>query len=118
MKHVIVAQDLSCFGKCSLTIALPVLSTAQIATSVFPSALLSSHTGGLGKVHIKDLHEDMQAILRHWQSIPFSIDALYSGYVANIEQMEQIHALFSQYRSWKIVCILMQRFAISYAYLM
>ena len=57
MKHVIVAQDLSCFGKCSLTIALPVLSTAQIATSVFPSALLSSHTGGLGKVHIKDLHE-------------------------------------------------------------
>lgn len=104
MKHVIVAQDLSCFGKCSLTIALPVLSTAQIATSVFPNALLSSHTGGLGKVHIKDLHEDMQAILRHWQSIPFSIDALYSGYVANIEQMEQIHALFSQYpHAFKLV---------------
>ena len=99
MKHVIVAQDLSCFGKCSLTIALPVLSTAQIATSVFPSALLSSHTGGLGKVHIKDLHEDMQAILRHWQSIPFSIDAHYSGYVANIEQMEQIQEQVSQMKT-------------------
>lgn len=104
MKHVIVAQDLSCFGKCSLTIALPVLSSAHLATSVLPSALLSTHTGGLGKPYVKGLSEDMRKILTHWLSLPLPVDALYSGYVADLDQLEAIDALFTQYpKALKVV---------------
>ena len=52
MKRVAVMQDLSCYGKCALTVALPLLSAAGCAVSVLPTAVLSTHTGGLGTPHV------------------------------------------------------------------
>ena len=43
--QVLSIQDLSCMGKCSLTVALPILSAMGISTSVLPTAVLSTHTG-------------------------------------------------------------------------
>lgn len=97
MKHGVCIQDLSCFGKCSLTIVLPVLSSAQVATSVLPTALLSTHTGGLGIPYHRDLEPDMKEIITHWSNLPFSVDFLYSGYVSSLAQVSHIHSLFLQY---------------------
>lgn len=97
MKHVICIQDLSCFGKCSLTIALPVLSSANVAVSVLPTALLSTHTGGLGRPYHRDLQQDMKEIRHHWKQLDFPVDAIYSAYVSNLAQLEQIEALFDTY---------------------
>lgn len=97
MKHVICVQDLSCFGKCSLTIALPVLSSAGIQTSVLPTALLSTHTGGLGTPHIHDLKKDMTQIIKHWSTLSIPVDSIYSGYVSNCEQLQEIESLFALY---------------------
>ena len=44
-KRALAVHDISCFGRCSLTVALPVLSAAGIETSVLPTAVLSTHTG-------------------------------------------------------------------------
>ena len=60
--RVATVQDLSCFGKCALTMALPVLSAMGHETSVLPTALLSTHTGGLGKPYVRDLTADSQAV--------------------------------------------------------
>lgn len=97
IKHVICIQDISCFGKCSLTIALPVLNVARLHVTPLPTALLSAHTGGLGKPYIHDLHQDMKEIRNHWKSIPFPVNALYSGYASNQMQIAEIIALFQQY---------------------
>lgn len=98
-KKIICVQDLSCFGKCSLTIALPILSCAEMEAIPLPTALLSTHTGGLGKAHIHDLSADMKAIRSHWETLSLPIDVLYSGYVSDHEQLKQIHALMAQYPS-------------------
>lgn len=104
MKHVLCIQDLSCFGKCSLSVALPVLSVAGIQTSVLPTALLSTHTGGLGQPYKRDLQKDMDAIRRHWALLNLSIDAIYSGYVSNLAQLHEILHVFDQYpQALKIV---------------
>lgn len=95
--HVICIQDLSCFGKCSLTISLPVLSSAGISVTPLPTALLSTHTGGLGKPYRLDLAPAMREIRHHWQTLSFPVAALYSSYVSHSTQVAEIAALFSQY---------------------
>lgn len=96
-QNVICIQDLSCFGKCSLTISLPVLSSIGLSVTPLPTALLSTHTGGLGKPYMLDLCDSMHEILNHWRELDLSVSALYSGYVSHAAQLNEISHLFSQY---------------------
>lgn len=81
-------HDLSGFGKCSLTVALPVLSAAGIEGSCIPTAVLSTHTGGFEGYTFRDLTEDLPAFLKHWQSLDLKFDAVYSGYLGSPKQAE------------------------------
>lgn len=51
-KRVAAIHDLSGFGKCSLTVALPILSAAGIEACAMPTAILSTHTGGISRIHL------------------------------------------------------------------
>lgn len=68
-KRVAAIHDLSGFGKCSLTVALPILSAAGIETSALPTAILSTHTGGISGYTYRDLTEDMRPVMKHWKSL-------------------------------------------------
>ncbi len=97
MKRVLSIQDLSCLGKCSLTVALPILSAMGCSCSVLPTAVLSTHTA-FPAPHIHSLTEDMVPVARHWQSIGAQFDAVTVGYLSDARQMdavEQVLALFS-----------------------
>ena len=60
MSHKIVSvQDISCYGQCSLTVALPVLSALGVETAILPSAILSTHTGGFTGFTVLDLTDEM-----------------------------------------------------------
>lgn len=96
-KKVICVQDLSCFGKCSLTITMPVLACAGIEVVPLPTALLSTHTGGLGHPYIHDLSREIKAIRAHWKTLSLPIHVLYCGYVSDLAQLAQIQALIKQY---------------------
>ena len=89
-KRAIAVHDISCVGRCSLTVALPILSAAGIETSVLPTALLSTHTGEFtGYTHL-DLSSQLQPISEHLQSLNLTWDAFYSGYIASTEQVAQV----------------------------
>ena len=62
-----IRQDFSCFGKCSITVALPVLSSMGISCSVVPTSVLSTHTGGFGKPEIIHLTQAAEGMWQHWQ---------------------------------------------------
>ena len=80
--RAIVVQDISCVGRCSLTVALPVLSAAGVNTAVVPTALLSTHTGEFtGYTHL-DLSGQLLPIARHIETLGLHFDAFYSGYLA------------------------------------
>ena len=85
MKKILVIQDLSCVGKCSVTVALPILSTMGISCSVLPTAVLSTHTAFPGP-HIRPLTEDIVPIAEHLQQVGAEFDAILVGYLANPEQ--------------------------------
>ena len=89
MKRIVTMQDLSCLGKCSLTVAHPVLSAMGCACSVLPTAVLSTHTG-FPAPHVRSLTEEIIPICDHWKSVGVEFDAILVGYLSDPEQAEAV----------------------------
>ena len=87
---ILTIQDISCYGQCSITVALPVISAFGIETAVLPSAVLSTHTSGFTNYTVRDLTEDLPAIKEHWESEGIYFDAIYTGFIASAEQLDYI----------------------------
>jgi pyridoxine kinase len=104
-KRVITIQDISCIGKCSLTVALPILSAAGLETSILPTAILSTHTGGFSGYTFRDLTEDVEPICAHWKSLAISTDAIYTGYLGSEEQQQLIAGIFRDFRGPKTLIL-------------
>lgn len=97
MKRVLTIQDISCLGKCSLTIALPVISALGSETVILPTAVLSTHTM-FSNFTCKDLSDQIEPIEEHWKSEGFTFDAIYTGYLGTAEQIDQMKELFKTFR--------------------
>ena len=87
---ILTIQDISCFGQCSITVALPVISAFGIETAILPSAVLSTHTAGFTDFTVRDLTEDLPEIRKHWEKEGISFDAIYTGFIASAEQLDYI----------------------------
>ncbi len=93
--RVAAIHDISCIGRCSLTVALPVLSCMGIETSVIPTAVLSTHTGEFTGYTFRDLTDDILPVAKHWQTLNRHFDAFYTGYFGNIRQLEIVEQVFA-----------------------
>lgn len=96
MKRVLTIQDISCLGKCSVTIALPVISALGSETVILPTALLSTHTMFSGFT-VKDLSDQIEPITKHWLSEGVKFDAIYTGYLGTPEQIDMMKELFREF---------------------
>ncbi|MGM9648131.1 MAG: pyridoxamine kinase [Eubacteriales bacterium] len=97
MKRLLSVQDISCFGKCSLTVALPIVSAMGVECAALPTAVLSTHTGcGFRDYTFRDLTDDIPAIARHWESLGLSFDTVESGYIGTRRQAELVKELFDR----------------------
>ena len=94
-KRILTVQDISCLGQCSGTVALTVLSACGLETCIIPSAVLSTHTGGFKGYTFRDLTEDIPAIQKHWLDTGITFDAIYTGYLGNHEQIDDVKSIFS-----------------------
>ncbi len=88
--RVLAINDISCVGKCSLTATLPILSACGVECTPLPTALLSTHTGGFHGYTLRDLTEDIPAVLSHWKSLGLQFDYIYSGYLGSIAQIDLV----------------------------
>ena len=88
---IVSVQDISCYGQCSLTVALPILSALGVETAILPSAILSTHTGGFTGFTVLDLTEEMPKILKHWINEGIKFDAIYTGYIGDTRQFDIIN---------------------------
>ena len=102
MKQVLSVQDLSCLGKCSLTVALPVISAMGCACSVLPTTLLSTHTA-FPDPHRRSLTEDMDAICAHWQSIGARFDAVSVGYLCDPGQVSAVQRVLDAFPGLRVI---------------
>ena len=93
MKRIVTIQDISCVGKCSITVALPVISAIGVEAAILPTAVLSTHTMFRGYT-VKDLADQIDPISRHWQELGLTFDAIYTGYLASADQIGQVRQFF------------------------
>ena len=96
MKRIMTIQDITCFGKCSVTIALPVISAIGVETAILPTALLSAHTLFPDNTKL-DLGEEMPRIAGQWKRNGISFDAIYIGYLGTARGIETALHVIDQF---------------------
>lgn len=88
MKRMALLNDLSCFGKCSLSVAMPILSACGVETVPLPTAILSTHTAeGFGDYAMRDLTDEMKTFAAHWRQLQIKFDGICTGFFASVEQL-------------------------------
>ena len=96
MKRIMTIQDISCVGKCSLTVALPIISAAGVEAGVIPTAVLSTHTA-FPKFTFCDLTDEIQKISDTFEELSIDFDAVYTGYLGSFEQLSLVSDFFDRF---------------------
>ena len=85
--RIAAIHDLSGFGRCSLTIVMPVLSAMGLQCCPLPTAYLSTHTGGFTGNTFLDMTEELGKAMAHWERLGLTFEAIYTGFMGNERQM-------------------------------
>ena len=97
VKRIAAIHDLSCFGRCALTVVIPTLSALGYQVVPVPTALLSTHTGGFSDMYFKDLTSSMEDIHRHFSELDLTFDAIYTGFLGSEAQIEHVEAFIDRF---------------------
>ncbi|MBI6862781.1 pyridoxamine kinase [Lysinibacillus sp. RSDA_15] len=98
MKKVAVIQDMSSFGKCSLTAAMPVLSVMGMQAVPLPTAILTAQTG-YSSFYCEDLTSRMDYFMDEWSKLGASFDGIHTGFVTGKEQIDNIFRFLGMFHS-------------------
>ena len=90
-------QDISCVGKCSLTVALPIISAAGVEAAVLPTAVLSTHTA-FSEFTFRDLTDEIAPIGETLKRLNIDFDAIYTGYLGSFEQLSLVGKFFDDFK--------------------
>lgn len=100
-KKVVAIHDISCYGRCSLTVALPILSSAGINTPIIPTAVLSTFVGPFPDFTYRDMTEDIIPVVEHWKDMGFEFDAIYTGFLGSKAQVDVVRKAIKMMKSSK-----------------
>ncbi len=95
---ILAISDISCASHASLTTAVAILTAMGHDVSILPIALLSTQTGGVSDFIYQDLGEEIDKITSHWDSLDITFDAVYTGYLGNLKNINKITALVQNYK--------------------
>ena len=98
MKRIVTVQDVSCVGKCSLTVALPVISACGVETAVIPTAVLSTHTA-FPSFTFRDLTDEITPVAENWKAAGIGFDAVYTGYLGSERQIALMERFIEDFRT-------------------
>ena len=96
--RVAAIHDMSGFGRCSLTVAIPILSAMGLQCCPLPTAFLSTHTGGFEGFTFLDMTDEMPRVARHWKSLDLEFQAIYSGFLGSERQIGMVADFIRDFR--------------------
>lgn len=97
VKRVAAIHDMSGFGRCSLTVAIPVLSAMGAQVCPLPTAYLSTHTADFEGFTLLDMTDQFEPVSNHWASLGLAFDAIYSGFLASAKQIDLIRGFIARF---------------------
>ena len=102
MKRIITIQDISCVGRCSLTVALPIISAAGVEAAVLPTAVLSTHTA-FPKFTFCDLTDEIPKISDTLNELNIGFDAIYTGYLGSFRQLSLVSDFIDRFKGATVI---------------
>lgn len=97
--RVAAIHDMSGFGRCSLTVAIPILSAMGVQCCPLPTAFLSTHTGGFEGFTFLDMTGEMPKVAAHWKSLNLDFQAIYSGFLGSERQIGMVEDFIRDFRA-------------------
>lgn len=88
-KKIAIINDLSGYGRCSLTVAIPIISAMRIQCCPVPTAILSNHTG-FRSYYFDDYTKHLSAYVREWEKLSLEFDGILTGFLGSHEQIELV----------------------------
>jgi len=104
--RVAAVHDLSGFGRSSLAVIIPILSTMGIQVCALPTAVLSTHTGGFEGYSFVDLTDSMKKFVTHWEKLKIEFDCIYSGFLGSSLQIDIISEVIDKFSSNKPLIVI------------
>lgn len=101
-RKVLAINDLSSFGKCSLTAAIPVISALKVQCCPLPTSVLSSQTE-FEKYAIHDISDHMNEFSNVWKELHFDFDLIYTGFMSNSSQIDETIKLIKKFPESKLL---------------
>ncbi len=101
VRRIAAIHDLSCFGRCALTVVIPTLSAMGNQVVPIPTALLSTHTGGFEGLHFCDLSDSIMPIFEHFEALGLKFDAIYTGFLGSEKQIDMVEHFISRFSDEK-----------------
>lgn len=108
---IAAVHDLSGYGRCSLSVVMPVLSSMGMQVCPMPTAVLSTHTGGFDGYTFVDLTDTMTAYYKHWRSLNIRFDCIYSGFLGSSKQVDIISDMIDAFAHTKPLVVVDPAFA-------
>jgi len=105
VKKIAAIHDISCFGRCSMQVVWPTLSHFGHQVCPLPTALLSTHTGGFEGYSFLDLSDEMGKITAHWRELKLEFDAIYSGFLGSVQQIEIVKRFIHDFTNAKTIVL-------------
>lgn len=104
--RIAAIHDLSGFGRCSLTVAIPILSAMGVQCCPLPTAFLSTHTGGFEGFTFLDMTEEIPKVAAHWKRLALQFQAIYSGFLGSEQQIAMVEAFLRDFRTADTVAVI------------
>lgn len=95
--RVAAIHDISCFGRCSLTVIMPILSCMGMQVCPLPTAVLSTHLGGFKDIVFCDFTDRIPEFAKHWQNEGIKFDCIYSGFLASVQQIDIVSRFIDEF---------------------
>lgn len=101
---VLAINDISGFGRCSLSVIIPILSCIGVQVCSIPTAILSTHTGNLGDFQFRDLTDFIKPAFNHYQDLNLEFECVYTGFLGSASQIDIcLEILKSNKNAFKVV---------------
>ena len=104
--RVAAIHDMSGFGRCSLTVAIPILSAMGVQCCPLPTAFLSTHTGGFEGFTFLDMTDEMPKVADHWAQLGLEFQAIYSGFLGSARQIGIVEDFIRRFRRADTVVVI------------
>ncbi|MCI8465330.1 MAG: pyridoxamine kinase [Lachnospiraceae bacterium] len=103
-KKIAVINDISGFGRCSITVAMPVISAMKIQCCPVPTSIFSNHTG-YPNYYFDDYTARMPEYIENWKKLGLEFEGIYSGFLGSEEQIDIVRAFIQDFKTERTTII-------------